>query len=289
MSAAVETAIGTVAGLERYPVKSMWGETRNSAAVTARGLAGDRIWAVIDQQTGKVASAKRPQLWRGLLACSAQTLDEPDVDGGSAVEITMPQGPTLRAGDPALDARLSEHLRRPVRLSRVPAEDASLDRSYPEDVLAQGLDAEVGADLLQIAAAAPGTFFDFAPIHLITTATLDALRLPDGPVEPERYRPNIIVRSAEGARPFPENAWIGASLLIGEEVAVRVLLSTPRCAIPTLAQGPLPVRHAALRVAAERNSVEIEKFGVQACAGIYVEVLRSGSIRTGDPVRLAPA
>jgi uncharacterized protein YcbX len=44
-------------------------------------------------------------------------------------------------------------------------------------------------------AAPPGTFFDFAPIHLITTSTLARIAelSPRGRIEVDRYRPNIVV------------------------------------------------------------------------------------------------
>jgi uncharacterized protein YcbX len=57
------TATGTVVSIWRYPVKSMLGEELNSSYVTERGLIGDRMYAVIDQKTGKVASAKNPRKW----------------------------------------------------------------------------------------------------------------------------------------------------------------------------------------------------------------------------------
>ncbi|MFD8307829.1 MOSC N-terminal beta barrel domain-containing protein [Streptomyces sp. NPDC059690] len=40
--------MGTVAALYRYPVKSMLGEAVIAAAVTERGFAGDRVYAVLD-------------------------------------------------------------------------------------------------------------------------------------------------------------------------------------------------------------------------------------------------
>ena len=55
------TATGTVVSIWRYPVKSMLGEEINSSYVTERGLVGDRSYALIDQETGKVASAKNPR------------------------------------------------------------------------------------------------------------------------------------------------------------------------------------------------------------------------------------
>jgi uncharacterized protein len=50
---------GTVVALWRYPVKSMMGEELNSSYITERGLVGDRTYAVVDKQTGKVASAEK--------------------------------------------------------------------------------------------------------------------------------------------------------------------------------------------------------------------------------------
>ncbi len=51
---------GSIAGLWRYPVKSMMGEELNAAEVTKYGLIGDRKFAIIDPVTGKVAGAKNP-------------------------------------------------------------------------------------------------------------------------------------------------------------------------------------------------------------------------------------
>src|SRR5690348_9537579 len=64
---------GTVAALRRYPVKSMLGEDLRASDVTRRGLAGDRVLALVHRETGKVASAKNPRLWRGLLKLAACT------------------------------------------------------------------------------------------------------------------------------------------------------------------------------------------------------------------------
>lgn len=44
--------LGTVAMLRRYPVKLMLGEARCALSVRARGIVGDRAWAVLDGATG---------------------------------------------------------------------------------------------------------------------------------------------------------------------------------------------------------------------------------------------
>jgi hypothetical protein len=282
--------VGRVETLHRYPVKSMLGETRETLSVSARGIDGDRSWALVDAATGKVASAKRPKLWRSLLSCSARSLaGHGAAIGVGVVEIEFPNGARHRSDDLALDGLLSRLTGRQVKLASVPPPEAKVDRAHPEAQLAKGLDSDVASDILELGAAAPpGTFLDYAPVHVLTTATLDGFTsgLPDGPIEAMRYRPNVLIRSPASTPRFPENGWLGSTLRIGDAVELRVVLQTPRCATPMLAQGALPPRPDAVRLPAERNRVEIPGFGNQPCAGIYAEVLQAGSIRQGDPVIL---
>jgi uncharacterized protein YcbX len=63
--------VGSVAELWRFPVKSMQGEQLREVEITARGVVGDRAYALIDAETGKVASAKSVKLFPELLACRA--------------------------------------------------------------------------------------------------------------------------------------------------------------------------------------------------------------------------
>jgi hypothetical protein len=133
-----------------------------------------------------------------------------------------------------------------------------------------------------------GTFFDFAPLHLLTTSTLDRIAelSPRGAVELERYRPNVIIRTA--APGFAENDWTGRELRIGRALAIRVIARSPRCAIPTLEHGGLPRDIDAVRVPAAHNRISpLEGLGPQPCAGVYAQVLRPGRIKVDDVVRLA--
>src|SRR5437867_3817494 len=68
---------GSVVALWRYPVKSMMGEELNSSEVTQRGLLGDRAYALVDAETGKVASAKNPRPWPRLLDFRAPYTEPP--------------------------------------------------------------------------------------------------------------------------------------------------------------------------------------------------------------------
>ena len=64
--------------LVRYPVKSMAGEALSSARVLPEhGLQGDRAFAVLDVRTGRIASAKHPRLWGGLLDYRPRFVEPP--------------------------------------------------------------------------------------------------------------------------------------------------------------------------------------------------------------------
>jgi uncharacterized protein YcbX len=280
--------VGTVAVLRRYPVKSMLGEDMPATEVTAYGLDGDRSHAVIDRTTGRVASAKDPRLWRRLLAFTAR-LTTPAAGGSPSVSITFPDGVVVEGQDPDIDARLSEALGRPVELRSERPAVSELDRLSPDDYLAAGPDVEAPRAVLEMGAVAPaGGFFDYAPLHLFTTAT--ARRISDlsqsGHVDPVRYRPNLVIETAPANDGFVENAWVGHTLYIGDAVELQLLILTPRCSIPMLAHGRLTRDPDAVRVLVDHNRQPLRGFGTPACAGIYAEVLRPGQVRVGDPVRI---
>ena len=52
----------TVAELHRYPVKSMLGESLSRARIGPTGVVGDRAYALIDVETGKVIEFVDPEL-----------------------------------------------------------------------------------------------------------------------------------------------------------------------------------------------------------------------------------
>src|SRR4028119_1001833 len=89
-------AVGAVAGLWRFPVKSMRGERLEQTELTGHGLVGDRAYALIDADTGKVVSAKSTRLFPGLFGCRA-TFVEPPPPGGEAppVRIALPDGTSV--------------------------------------------------------------------------------------------------------------------------------------------------------------------------------------------------
>ncbi|MEJ2889676.1 MOSC domain-containing protein [Actinomycetospora aeridis] len=266
-----------ITALWRYPVKSMLGEPLDGSPVDHGGLAGDRGLALVDELTGKVATAKHPRLWRDLLRYSAVAQD-------GRVRITSPQGWTRDALDPWVADALAGELGRPVRVAADRPDAASVERPDPDDVLDQGVEAEVDAPSLEIAQGTTGTsFVDHSPVHLITTATLDEIG-----VEYVRYRPNLVITTPEGTPPYVENTWLGRELHVtaadGTTVMLEVSLPTPRCSVPTLEHGTLPRSPHAVREPMRANRVEVTGFGVLPCAGAYAQVTRGGALHVGDMV-----
>jgi uncharacterized protein YcbX len=258
----------SVATLWRYPVKSMQGEELNAADITGTGLLGDRRFAVVDPATGKVAGAKNPRKWPGFFYFRAAYTAPPSLGSElPAVRVTMPDGTTATTdeGDESdLPKLLSEALGREVTLSA--AQPAASAEEY---VIAS--DEVTAFDL------PPGTFFDAASVHLVTTATLDRLRslYPEGRFEPRRFRPNIIVDSGPDATGFVENDWVGHEVTIGEHVRLHVTMATGRCVMTTLPQGDLPKDSGILRTVAQHNNAQV---------GVYAEVISGGPVRRGDIV-----
>lgn len=267
------TTTGSVVLLRRYPVKSMLGEELAELTLESGGVVGDRTLALLDESTGRIATAKHPRRWRRLLQCAATRSDD-------AVLITLPDGDQIDAADPDIDERLSKLLEQPVRLIGTRPAGAEVERPDPEDVIAQGVEADVPFATLEIAQGSPGgTFVDYAPAHLITTATVQHLG-----VEVLRYRPNLLIDA--DVAPYAENDWVGREIRVGE-VVLRGILTTPRCSVPTLEHGDLPRAVQAVRPLLDENRIDVPGFGVLPCAGVYVEVVSGGTVRPGDRVEIA--
>lgn len=263
----------------RYPVKSMAGEKLDSAQMTARGVLGDRAYALVDGRN-KVGTAKR---LASLLNFQARFVDAPRLDEAiPAVAITLPDGKHVTSEQGGVAATLSAALDHEVTLAA----------QAPQDLLLEFAAGTLGGKYaatteLPVAGASPAsTFFDYATVHLITTATLRQLQehYPRGRFDVRRFRPNLVIETGETG--FVENAWGGRTLAIGDEVLLKVSIPCPRCVMPTLPQGDLPHDPDILRTAVEHNRLDLGDFGNLPCVGVYADVVRPGLVRVGDSVRL---
>ena len=278
------TTGGTVKALWRYPVKSMAGTKLDEALITEGGILGDRGYAVIDRANGKVGSAKTPRKWAGLMALAADFVRPPRAGAAlPPVRIAWPDGRSSASDEGDTDARLSETVGRPVTLTTERPETVSLERLDP--LAAEETIVDIGALMMT------GRFSDYAALHLVTTATmarLAALR-PGSTFNARRFRPNVTIASPEGAQGFVENDWVGREVAIGDEVRLRISDPTPRCSVPTLAQGTLDKDPQILRTIVAHNSLPVPILDdeVLPCAGVYAFVVRGGTVKRGDAVRVA--
>jgi uncharacterized protein len=172
---AIMTVVGHVAGLWRYPVKSMAAEKLDGAEVSWHGLAGDRRWAFI--RDGQVSSGfpwltirEQPEL-----AHYRPCFTEPDRPDASPMKVRTPSGREFDVTDPALAAELGPGVR----------------------VIKQNRGV-----------------FDTMPLSLLSTQALAGLgRRVGTDLAAVRFRPNLLV-DVPGPD-FPEDAWLGRVLRIG--------------------------------------------------------------------------
>ena len=238
----------------RYPVKSLGGESVASSAVDARGLLGDRLWALRDAD-GKLGSGKNSRRFRRfpgppLLSLCARYPAEPSAD---------PDGisPPLVVG---ADGR------------EYPVADGSAERFF-RSTLAN--------PTLTVAREAEVNHFDEEPVSLIGTATLRWVeeRLPGCTNDPRRFRPNLVVRTDE---PFAEEAWVGRTVRVGtREDAVELVFThvLQRCVMTTAEQPDLPEAPEMLKMLAARTDQPLRLAVVGA-------VTKPGVVRRGDVVEV---
>lgn len=209
--------VGRVAGLFRYPVKSMGGEPLDRVEVTARGLAGDRGWATRTAD-GLLGSGKTMARFRrvdGLLRLAARVTADGTV-------IDLPDGSTVAADDPATAARLT---------------------------------AELG-QLITLHSEADEPHYDDSPVHLVTTASVRRLaELAGTAVDVRRLRPNLVVDGPGDG--FVEDDWRGKRLAVGPEVVLRLGEGMSRCVMVNAAQPGLDRDPRLLRVLAAEHDLEL--------------------------------
>jgi uncharacterized protein len=265
--------------LWRFPVKSMAGEQLDAADVTSNGLLGDRAYAFVDSQN-KVGTAKR---LHNLLHFQARFVESPRLGAAMpAVRITLPDGTYVSNEQAGLDEAVSKSLEHEMTLRASAPKDLSLE--FAAGTLSGKYAAVTESP---IAGAAPaGTFFDYAPVHLLTTSALARLHAvhPQGRFDVRRFRPNIVVETADAG--FVENTWIGRTLALGNELLLGITIPCPRCVMPTLPQSDLPRDPGIIRAAAQENRLDLGDFGELPCVGVYANVLTPGRVQPGDVVRL---
>lgn len=304
--------IGRVQSIHRFPVKSMCGEDLEHCRVGLDGLRGDREFALRDEKAGEIRGAKR---WPRLMQCTARYRGEPADAGVTHASIALPDGRTTSTDDPDAPRLLSELLGTEVTLHpRRPSSDTRHYRRVQPGASLAGALAKVPLlrkPLARLAALGPGgrelradfgrekgepmpdlslfpelfeyvaplgTYFDAYPIHIVTTATLAALRAKDpaSDWDARRFRANFIVETDESLHGLIEAAWAGRELRIGD-LRLQCKLATPRCSMIMQAQPELKKDPGVLRTVVR---------DAEQCVGVYASVTQPGHVERGAVVEL---
>lgn len=231
-------SIGTVKSLWRYPVKSMIGEPCHGLFFEDRGVAGDRLFAVRNEQ-GKLGSGKDTRRFvkiDGLFKFQA-------VYDGQVPIITFPDEKSVRGDDPSIHSKLTEALNQTVTLAK--------EQLIPH--------------------------FDSAPVHLITTASLEWLRakLPGSVIDERRFRPNVVIET-EG-QGLVELNWLGKMVRLGQGVMLEVTGPTERCLMTNFAQPAIPEDKSIFACIGRESNLSF---------GVYAKVLTGGDVNCGEQVEL---
>lgn len=274
--------VGLLAALMRYPLKSARGQWLSQVQLQPQGLAGDRLWACLDREDDTIGSLKHPKRWAGLLNVRASIDPQHERPEPPRVRVEV-AGRTLTAGEPLTDEALSAHMGRPVRLTCEVPMHPRVHRLQPSppglvpDWSSTGPGAEV---VTELAGARPaGAFLDYGAVHMVTTGALARLSAAlHRPVAPVRFRPNLVVEADDDPPP-------GTLLAVGTAV-LRVLVPTPRCIVPALAQEQEHHDPELLRMLT-RHRTDVPGLGRAACFGTYLEVLQPGEVHLGQALELA--
>lgn len=283
--------VGKVSEIRRYPVKSMGGESLDEVQLGTGGLPGDRSWAVRDEVNGGIRGAKK--IGR-LMELSARFATPPAATGSSPAEITFQDGSRGATGDSDIGDRISQAVDHPVSLWPLLPADA-LDHYRRGAPTHEDLDTEFRAifartpdeplpdlstfppELMEFESP-PGTYFDAFPLLLLTTASLASMRkrAPESVFDVRRFRPNLVISMPDSEDPFPEQAWRGRRMRIGEAF-VEVKLECPRCVMTTRAFAELPRDPTIMRALVKEAGGNL---------GVYATVEKPGRVCAGDSVEL---
>lgn len=295
---ATESTVGSVSGIWLFPVKSMQGQQIEQGEFTAGGLVGDRAYALIDKETGKVVSAKSVRLYPDLFNCKAAFVEQPQSGAElPPVEITLPDGSTVRSDAGDVDQVLSASLGRDVTLANTAPDDFTIDMYHPDiegadprgrtgTVAEQKLGSAFFAEAGMESPVDAGAFFDLFPLTLLTTSTLNQFTQlqPGSNFDERRFRMNVIIDTDEAG--FVENDWLDRGLMLGDSMQIHVTMPDTRCVMTTLAQDDLPKDNDIMRAMVQHNRLQVADAGRFPCAGVYAVVQTPGRLRVGDSVTL---
>ena len=120
--------------------------------------------------------------------------------------------------------------------------------------------------------------FDEGAVSVIALSTIEGIGREAGvELDRRRFRANIFLET-EATDVFHEDAWVGGTLVFGEgdaRPAVRVTMRDERCVMINLDPDTAERDARPMKTVVRLN---------QNMAGVYATVVRTGTLRVGDPV-----
>jgi len=257
----VNESAGRVAWIAIAPVKSMALVDLERAHLGLAGIAGDRGFAIIDED-GRLVNGKRV----GTLALIRPAYD-PD---SGALTLRFPDGEavtgTVSLGDP-VGAIFFGHLR-PATVIDGPWADA--------------LSARAQRPLRLVAPADPGEGYDRGPTAtLLSTASLASLARAGGsdtPLDRRRFRMTFGI---DGVDAHAEDDWLGRDVRVGGAI-VRPSGNVGRCAVTTHDPDTGVASFDTLRLLqATRGSLETTE---PLPFGVWADVVEAGDVELRDRI-----
>ena len=250
--------LAEIVRLTRYPVKSLTAQDLDTVTLTpGQCLPHDRLYAIAHgaaqfdhANPGWVAKrnfavlAKHEQL-ATMTADYDPATEHLKLSRQNRVvaqgELTTPAGRAVI--EQFLNAYLDAKIPKPVKLVRVPDDEALTDQAEPK-------------------------------ISIINLATLrDLERVMDAPIDPRRFRGNILVDTGEA---WSERKWVGKTIKLGTQVQAKVVENIDRCAAinvdPDTAQKDMNIPAKLVRT-----------FEHMDC-GVFIEITQGGDVAVGDGI-----
>jgi uncharacterized protein YcbX len=236
--------VAIVRELRRYPVKSMAGSEVSETKLSWHGLVGDRRYGFVRarNQSGLPFLSAREAPW--LLLYQAEHTDPANPDH-SSIQVKTPDGSIVALNSPELIAELEQRAGLQLYLQQ----------------LWRGC-------------------FDSMDVSLIT---LDSIRTISDQVglclETTRFRPNLVLEAIE-PKAFPEEAWVGETLRVGnrdDSAWIRMDRRDQRCVVVNLDPATAVSNpEVMVKIATSRKNN----------LGVYGSAIRPGTMRTGDVVSM---
>ncbi len=252
-----------IQNLFTYPIKSTKGNKNSKILVTKNGFINDRNFAIIDKYNKIITAREKPELLKIEALVKKSELTIHLSTNSSTVDFSCFSKKSIKVSlfneitkaktiDNRINNLLSKYLNEECRLIKFLATENEINNK---------------------------AFNDIAPIHLITTASLDDLNQKlKNPLTIHNFRPNIVI---SGCKAYEEETW--KSIKIGT-CEFEIISKTERCSMTTIDPYTLQKNKHQEPL---RTLASYKKEDKSVNFGIYLTPTTIGTINYSDKIKIA--